>query len=372
MRLSNVSETPTALTRAARTRRLLGSLLVVAVAAAGCATSDGADGASGGESAATGPACEGHRTATPQKWVEPITPEPEPELPVTLTDASGSEVVVEDADRILAVDQYGTLGATVYALGLGDRLVGRDISTGIPALQDLPLVTQGGHNLSAEAILNLNPSIILTDYSIGPYEVQLQLIDAGIPVVFMEETRSADTITEQIRAVANALGVTERGEELATRVEAEIDDAKAELTRLHDEAAGRDIRMVFLYLRGNAGIFYWFGEGSGADDIIASLHGVDVSKEVDVDGYTPINAEGLIKANPDMFLLMTGGLKSVGGVDGLADIAGVAETSAGLNQCVVDMADTQILSFGPQYPSTLLALGEAVYGDNGAASEQSS
>ena len=337
--------------------------------AAGCGGGGAADAAA---ERVTEAACAGHRTAAVQDWIEPMTPAPTAQLPVTVTDHMNNEVTVSDSTRILALDRYGTLASTVYALGLGDRLVGRDVSTVIPDLEELPLVTQGGHNLSAEAVLNLDPTVILTDLSIGPLEVQQQLIDSGIPVVFMDDKRSVDTIDEQIRAVADVLGVSGRGAELADRVTAEVADAKAELAAKID-ASGRDpLRLVFLYLRGTAGIFYWFGEGSGADDLIASLGGTDVAKEVDVDGYTPINAEGLIKADPDMFLLMTGGLESIGGVDGLADIPGVAETSAGINECVVDMSDGQILSFGPQYPSTLRALGEAVYPPNADGSAKPS
>ena len=41
--------------------------------------------------------------------------------------------------------------------------------------------------------------------------------------------------------------------------------------------------MVFLYLRGNAGVYHWFGKGSGADDLIAALGGVDVAGESGLD-----------------------------------------------------------------------------------------
>ncbi|MCB1286008.1 MAG: ABC transporter substrate-binding protein, partial [Microthrixaceae bacterium] len=101
---------------------------------------------------------------------------------MTYLDNSATEITITDTSRILALDTYGTLGTTVHALGLGDQLVGRDVSTGVPDLAELPVVTHNGHQLAAEAILNLNPSVILTDYSIGPLEVQMQLRDAGIPV----------------------------------------------------------------------------------------------------------------------------------------------------------------------------------------------
>jgi iron complex transport system substrate-binding protein len=88
---------------------------------------------------------------------------------------------------------------------------------------------------------------------------------------------------------------------------------------------------------------------------------VDIASEAGVPGSRPVNAEALVKADPDLFLLMSHGLTSIGGVDGLEDMAGIAETDAGRNKCVVDMIDYQVLSFGPQFPATLDALATAIY-----------
>lgn len=305
--------------------------------------------------------CDAPATAVSTGWVEPLTPAPAPQLPVTVTDLTGREVTITDTSRILALDTYGTLATTVYALGLGDRLVGRDVSTGIPELRELPLVTHNGHELNGEAILDLAPTVVLTDYSIGPLEVQLQLMDSGIPVVIMDSNRRRDLIGPQIEAVAAALGVPEEGRELAARTEADVVAAEERIAELAPDESGDRLRMVFLYMRGNAGVFYWFGEGSGADDLIDSLGGVDVASDVGLEGMRPINAEGLVRAEPDLFLMMTKGLESVGGVPGLLEVPGVADTTAGLNGCVVDMSDYEVLSFGPQFPYTLDALADAIY-----------
>lgn len=305
--------------------------------------------------------CDGPATARSQTRLTPIAKKPKPALPVTYTDVTGKPITITDTRRILAVDSYGTLASTVYALGLGDRLVGRDVSTGIPALQKLPLVTHNGHELNAEAILDLSPTVMLTDYTIGPLEVQLQLRDAGIPIVIMSDQRSREMIGPQIQAVAEVLGVPAIGEQLATRVERDVAAAEARIAALAPGNERQRLRMAFLYMRGNAGVYYWFGKGSGADDLITSLGGVDVASEVGLQGMRPLNAEGIVKADPDMYLMMSMGLKSVGGISGLLEVPGVSDTTAGLNSCVVDMTDYQILSFGPQYPATLDALATAIY-----------
>lgn len=338
------------------------TLLVAVLAGCGVSGSGAAgpepDGAPGGAGARR---CEGPATAESQPVFEPIASDAEPDLPVTYTDVTGEAVTVTDASRILALDSYGTLASTVYALGLGDRLIGRDVSTGIPDLMDLPLVTHNGHELNGEAILDLDPSVVLTDYSIGPLEVQLQLKDSGIPVVIMSDQRARDQIGPQIEAVGEVLGLPDLGAELAQQVEADVQAAEARVEALLPADPADRLRMVFLYMRGNAGVYYWFGEGSGADDLIEALGGLDVASEVGLEGMRPLNAEGLVRAEPDLFLMMTKGLESVGGVEGLLEVPGVAETAAGMSGCVVDMSDYQILSFGPQFPATLDALADAIY-----------
>jgi len=292
-----------------------------------------------------------------------IAPEPTPvaKLPVTVTDHQGTQVTVTDTSRILAFDMSGTLGATVFGLGLGDRVVGRDISTGFPAAQHLPLITVNGHQLNAEAILKLRPSVVVTDTTLGPWDVLLQLRASGIPVVVVDAKRSMDNVADLVRGVAAALGIIETGERLAGRLLREIDTKKAEITKLAPAEPGRKLRTVFLYLRGQAGVYYMFGKGSGADSLITALGAVDVASEVGFEGMRPVNPEALAKAAPDVILMMTKGLESVGGVDGALKVPGVAQTPAGAHRRIVDMSDYQILGFGPLTSGVLDALARALY-----------
>ncbi|PEN18959.1 hypothetical protein, partial [Acetobacter fabarum] len=72
--------------------------------------------------------------------VQPMVETPTPQLPVTFKDFKGDEVTVKSANRILALDLYGTLAQEVISLGLGDRLVGRVTSSTESSLAKLPLV----------------------------------------------------------------------------------------------------------------------------------------------------------------------------------------------------------------------------------------
>jgi iron complex transport system substrate-binding protein len=76
----------------------------------------------------------------------------------------------------------------------------------------------------------------------------------------------------------------------------------------------------------------------------------------------PVTDEGIIAMEPDVLLVMTAGLESAGGVDGLLEsVPALALTPAGENRRIVDMADSEILSFGPMSARVLEALAVAVY-----------
>ena len=297
--------------------------------------------------------------------IEPVLDDPVPSLPVTVTshDLAGDvEVTVDDASRIVAMDLSGSLAATVWGLGLGDALVGRDTSTTFPGTEDLPEVTSGGHNVNAESVLGLDPSVVITDGSIGPNDVVLQLRDAGIAVVFVDTATSYVAAEQQSREVAAALGVPEAGELLAERIRSQVESTVQQIAALAPTAESDRLRMAFLYLRGSAGIYYLFGAESGANELIESLGGVDAAGEIGWTGMMPATDEALTELDPDLILVMTGGLDSVGGVDGLLEEKpAVALTRAGQNRRFVDMADGQILSFGPRSAEVLDALARAIY-----------
>ncbi|MFT4210650.1 MAG: ABC transporter substrate-binding protein [Microbacterium sp.] len=286
-------------------------------------------------------------------------------LPATVTShdqAGDTQVTVTDTSRVIAMDLAGSLAATVWGLGFGDTLVGRDVSTTFEGTEDLPLVTSDGHTVNAEAIIALKPTLVITDGSIGPRDVIEQLRDVGITVVTVANTASFDGAAQLARDVGAVFGAVTAGEALADLISAQVDAEIADIASIAPAEEGDRLRIVFLYLRGSAGIYYLFGAGSGADQLIDALGGIDVATEMGWDGMKPMTDEAMVAADPDLILVMTDGLASVGGVDGLLqDKPAIAITTAGQNRRFVDMADGQILSFGPRSAAVLDALARAIY-----------
>lgn len=361
--------------RSVRGSAALALAFATLVALSSCAA---VDGASPADARATTALADVTPVADPLAWegpstavaastpIDPVT-EGAQTLPAVVTDAQGTAVTVADTSRILTLDVYGSLSRIVFELGLGDAVVARDVSTAFPEAADLPVVTENGHDLNAEAILDAAPTVILTDTSLGPWDTILQMRDVGIPVVVVDSRRSLESVGALIQQVGDALGVPERAAALAARSNTATEAKIAQIAAIAPADPAQKLRMMFLYVRGQSGVYYLFGEESGADSLIDALGGTDVAGEIGWTGMRPITDEALVQANPDLLIMMSKGLESVGGVDGLLEhLPAIAQTDAGRHRRVVDMADTTVLSFGPASANVLDALAVAVYAPGAA------
>ncbi|MET9893312.1 ABC transporter substrate-binding protein [Streptomyces sp. NPDC006465] len=330
--------------------RLAGALLsALALALTGCGGSaDPAPAAATGTAGTTGTA-GGNR-------VEPLKSPGTPRLPVTVRSSGGARTTVEKADRIVPLS--GGLSEIVFTLGLGDRVVARDITATFDQAKKLPVVTRN-HDVSAESVLSLEPDLVLAETTTGPDEAMEQIRDAGVPVLVVDPARSLDDVGPRIRTVADALGVPAAGKRLAQRSQDRIAAVRKAIPAHTDHP-----RVAFLYLRGSASVYLIGGRGSGATSLLEAAGAVDAGAESGLaKDFTAITTEALAQAAPDAILVMSKGLESVGGVDGLVRIPGVAQTPAGMKRRVVSVEDGVLLNYGPRTDQVLSSLVRQLYGD---------
>ena len=67
--------------------------------------------------------------------------------------------------------------------------------------------------------------------------------------------------------------------------------------------------------------------------------------------------------NPDVILLFTSGLESMGGLTGLLKVPGVAQTNAGRNRHIVEMDGQLLTGFGPRLGVAALELNQKISPD---------
>ena len=237
----------------------------------------------------------------------------------------------------------------IQSLNAQSIIVGRDISSTEDSLADIPIVTSG-HQVLPEKVISLKPDLVLIDASTGPKAAIATIKAAGITVVETPESWSLEDLPIKVRAVGAAIGAQAQAEFLIQELN----------SSLKVSTVKNSPRVAFLYLRGTSSIYLIGGQGSGADSLLKAIGAVDVGARSLARPYNTLTAESLAALNPDVILVMSKGLESVGGVQGLLKLPGVAQTKAGKNSAVIDVDDSLLLSFGPRTPSLVEALADAL------------
>lgn len=238
----------------------------------------------------------------------------------------------------------------ISAMGYGNILIGRDIASSDPALESVEIVASG-HQIIPEKILSLAPDLILIDDSTGPKAALDVLKSANIEIVMISQAWTLSEIDRKISEVALAIGTPESGvmlQEAIAEQSADVASIPANTT------------IAFLYLRGASAIYLIGGKGSGADSLISAIGAIDIGAQSLANPFNSMTSEALARLNPDVFIVMSKGLDSVGGVDGLVQLPGVAQTTAGKKRAVIAVDDSLLLSFGPRTPTLITELAQSV------------
>ena len=159
----------------------------------------------------------------------------------------------------------------------------------------------------------------------------------GVRVVLVKATDHSVAGTQtKVHEVAEALGLKEKGDAIAEKIgrdfAAVAKPAKAP-------------RVLFLYARGG-GTMNVAGRNTAADAMIGLAGGVNAV--TGYEGYKPLTAEAAALAAPDVILVPSRGMDSVGGLEGVLSQPGLAQTPAGKARRVIGMDDLQLLGFGPR------------------------
>lgn len=268
-------------------------------------------------------------------------------IALLLSASCGSSSDIEDGgERIITMSAGIT--ESVFALGLGDRVVGRDLSSTLAAAADLPIVTSG-HDVSAESVLALRPTLLLVDEDTGPKEALEQIASTGVRVETIDKATSVDEIGPRLLMIADLLGVGDRGVAVAEEISAQLE--RFSWPTPHPPT------VAFVYLRGTASVYLIGGPDCGPDSLIAAAGAIDGGTKSGLSQpFTTFTPEALVKAQPDILLVTTTGLDSVDGIDGLLGLSGVMQTPAGQNRRVITVEDGLLFSFGPRTPGLIASL----------------
>jgi len=280
---------------------------------------------------------------------------------VALTGAAlftpGGELFAEgagtaEADRIVAVG--GSVTEVVYALGEQDRLIARDTTSIHPeeanALPDVGYMRA----LSAEGVLSVDPDLILMLEGSGPPETVEVLRKSGVSIVDVPESYSAEGIVQKVRTIGDVLGVPEKAEALAQKLEADLAAARQDASR---KSGG--VRVMFI-LSTKGGRILASGRDTAADGILA-LAGAE-NAVADFAGYKQLSDEAILSAAPDVVLMMDRAGDHGASAGTLFSHPALAQTPAGKHNRLVKMGGQYLLGFGPRTAEAIRELASRLAG----------
>ena len=297
----------------------------------------------------------------------PTSATPGPVIPVG-GDAQASSPSATELARLVSLD--GTTTELLYALGLGDRLVGRDGASIYPPAVESVRRLGTGHDVSAEAVYSVNPTLVLMTESPRRSALLEQLRGGGVPVVSIVPAATPAEALARFRQLGDTLGVAARAEELARSIERDLaslasmrEDARREGTEPTSPATHSiaSPRVLPLYLRGAQHQFI-LGRGHALLELVELAGGVPALPEVGT--HQALNREALIASQPDVLIVLKRGLDSVGGLSALLALEGIDLTPAGQRRRVI-VLDDGLVSFGPRFARAALELNTALLATHG-------
>jgi iron complex transport system substrate-binding protein len=194
---------------------------------------------------------------------------------------------------------------TLFALGLGDRVVGVSQHCHYPpeALQRPKVGSYLRPNV--EAIVGLKPDLVILQAKV-PDSVAGQLERVKLPV-FEVEHGDLESMFAGIRALASRCGVPERGAKLEAEIRARLDAVRRRTSALPRRS------LVFIVGRtpGRLDGMIAVGKGSYLNELIAIAGGVNALAGSALP-YLKVSLESVIGLNPDVLVDMGDMAETVG------------------------------------------------------------
>lgn len=257
-------------------------------------------------------------------------------------------------DKIVSIG--GSVTEIIYALGEEHRLVARDTTSVFPTqATDLPDV---GYirRLSPEGVLSINPELIITLEGAGPPEAVSVIENSGIPIIQIPESYDEEGVISKIMAIGKALSASDKAEQLADKVREDFHKAE-NITK----SVQKRKRVMFV-LSSNGGKILAAGNNTSADGMI-KLAGADNALS-NMEGYKPVTDEAIIKASPEIIIMMQRHGTSPSAANDILTYPAIAATPAGNNKRLIKMEGLYLLGYGPRTGEAVLELTNAIYNNS--------
>lgn len=195
-----------------------------------------------------------------------------------------------EARRLVSLAPSST--EILYALGAGDRLVGRDqYSDWPPAALKVPIV---GSDLlpSVERIVALKPDVVFVAASANTRELPMELERLGMRVV-TSQVATLDDLYRDIRAIGDAVGKADAAGKL-------VADMRARIAAIHARVAARPPVKTLVVVWSEP--LTVVGGKSFVDEEIRAAGGVNIAADAE-QPYPQYSVERMLARAPDVVIV---------------------------------------------------------------------
>lgn len=240
----------------------------------------------------------------------------------------------------------------IFALGAGDKVVAVDRSSKYPEETASKANVGYRRSLSPEGILTLNTDLIIASDDIGPPETTDVLNQSAVEILYVPVDNSREGLIKKIALIAKRLNREQQGAAITRQVVEDFDAATAYANKV---SAGKQKKVVFFH-----GLARLSGAGSdtAADAYIRYAGGINPLSVYS--GYKPVSEEWLVKAEPDVVLMLSDGAGGPTREDVFSHKA-LQETPAARSQSLVVLEGPYMLGFGPRTAEAIRKLAAALY-----------
>lgn len=182
-----------------------------------------------------------------------------------------------------------------FALGLGDKIVGVTSYCDYPAeARDRPKVG-GMSNPSIEAVLRLEPDIVLMTTDGNPKEFKGRLNNLGIKT-YVFKARKVQELPDAIRRMGLPLGVVEKAEALAADIENRLKGFRERSRSM------RKLKVLFIVWPEPLMVA---GPGTAVDDALRILGHENIASSLP-SPYPKYSLEEIVRQSPDVIIIGKG------------------------------------------------------------------
>jgi iron complex transport system substrate-binding protein len=264
------------------------------------------------------------------------------------------EVLAAPVDSSRIVSLSGDITEILFELGVGDNIVGVDVTTVQPeAATRLPIIGVGRF-LTAEGVLGVGPTLVIGDTQTAPLAVLDQIRAAGVAVEILEVPESFAALYRKVGDLGELVGLPEKAEALAQRIEADVGEVST-------GALTSAPRVAYIYTRG-PDVNLLFGAEMTTNPLIEAAGAIDAGADAGIVGTVAVTAEALIEVAPDVIIVPAEGVEMIGGVEAFLALPGVGQTPAGERGAILAYPEGDFLTFGPRIADSLRLLIEDLAG----------